>query len=338
MHDAMIAAIRSNFADRGLQLVYADLLEDGGDSPLADYVRFHADAGDQAQWSSKQWNRQRTLLDEHPDCWKWDNFLVLSNLRQFRDRILAYCDPDDDTERRTVEGRRGEVVQHAAVATDQQVRGLEELIGHELPLGYRAYLLEIGNGSAMEQIDVQGEKRRFQQLFSTETIVEDLLNDPVRHQSAKLPCELSWAEMLGVGDETLEIQPPTARFGKHRDGTRNGFYMGSMAVCDAAVHEADPDDHEAYEFGFPSGMLLIGELPAFTEIYLAVEGELAGTIWFSNYEGDAMLSYNEALRWLDAISSATQVRASTRAEQLPVDTLSGVFGLVMNLVPFGDWG
>lgn len=322
------------------QLDYADLQENVGNFAMSEYIRFRANSGPQSNWQPSDWNRQRELLDTHPECWDWDNFLALAELPSYQDRIREHCDPEFLRELEyPPELQVAETVGPADVANANQLEELETLIGRRLPLGYRTFLSEIGNGSVIEQLwRNEGQNKvavQFQQIFSTSTIIKRLRDDADQLEAAKLPCELNWAQLMGLRDKAHDVRPATARYSKDgTDGGENRFYIGQMSIQNQELYEADPDDHRAYEFGHPAGMIQIGNLSIERDIFLAVEGELSGTIWIVTYDaGDSLFCYQEVKYWGEMYLLA-RGRQKTTAARLPIDTLPAICELVLDLVPY----
>lgn len=338
-HQEFREHIRQDFEDLDRQRVYADFVEEHDqDLALAEYIRFHAGSGPQSTWSRRKWTKQRRLLDRSPGCWEWDNFLALAKLANYQARIGAHCDPQDDSVRQKDARRQGKVIAHADPATDAEVRELESLIGRPLPLGYREYLRKVGNGSAWEQVTVRSargraELRKFQQLSSTTEICKSIREDAELCRAAKSPCELTWLEMTGVFDKSNSTRPDMTRFSHDGgDGSEGRFYVGEIYIAEEELDESDKGDFEAYGFKDPLGMIPVGELAYEGTILLAVEGELAGMLWFSTHgSGDAPITYREVSHW----DSMTPNRQDTKAEYVPIDTFSALCELTLELVPFG---
>ena len=183
MESQLLAAICRNFADIGPQLAYAEYLTYSGDNALSRYVRFRAShiqiMDDPASFREMETKRKQ-LLDENPRFWLWDDFLSQRFVRLYRAPIIKYAVTKSPA---TLEG----------------VLALEERLGVSLPYGYRAFLLEVSDGSSLHV----GQAVFVPLIFSIAQIMETL-DEPAVRRANETP-RVSWRHIYSRDRRITEL-------------------------------------------------------------------------------------------------------------------------------------
>lgn len=177
----------------------------------------------------RQQELRRAYLDEHPECWQWDDFLSQRFAERYRENIVNRA-----------------VAKHPAEPSS--VIRIEERLGIPLPHGYRSFLLRISDGSSLHD---DGGFTFPPVLYSTKCISEKLDSTGLKRLNGE-PL-IGWHEMrlassgrcrISQTDHEDDYTKPPIGFLEIGDHGHGKYYLGLRGQLRGTIWGCCPEQDE----------------------------------------------------------------------------------------------